>query len=268
MANEKHLLLLIGGSYTDSTLSTETWQCGYRCSLNFGGGLDPVGTLPNDWNVVAASISRTETDWTIDGNWSVQGSLGETFAADDWLNDQVAPAVADWMLASTMSSHTQVDYLKVAPIGAPSGHYIPAPPYAAGSPVTLTWTSSKPVGTNANPHLPLQVAAVLSHRTAQVGRRGRGRAFRAGFTTGAVGADGLFSSTMMSSVLAAEVAFLEAIALSLSVPNIIQVRPIITGAPFTSYGRIDAVAMDQVPDTQRRRSKSITKSVSTASVSY
>lgn len=134
--------------------------------------------------------------------------------------------------------------------------------------MTLTWTSSNPVGGNANSHLPLQVAAVVSHRTPQVGRRGRGRMYRPGLTTGATGTDGQFASTFMTSILAAQVTLLEDSNVELSTPYVINTRPIITGAPWNNYGIISAVSMDQVPDTQRRRTDSLTRTVTTSPVSY
>ena len=176
MANEKHLLVTVTGDYTDSALSAEAWQVGLRFILNFGA-VDPVGTLPNSWDVVADSINRTETHWTIAGNWKCT-QLGGTFQADDWLNDQVAPAFAAWLGAMPgVSDQCRLDWVKLYPIGT-NGRAVPAPPYASGTPCLLTYTGSYPVGSNSSDPLPLQISEVVSHRTLQTGRAGRGRGRR------------------------------------------------------------------------------------------
>ena len=68
MAGEKSLLLTIQGDYVNTDLSAEAWQIGIRCAL-VSGSVDPVGTFPNNWNPVADASSRTESLWTITGNW-------------------------------------------------------------------------------------------------------------------------------------------------------------------------------------------------------
>lgn len=267
MADEKHLLLTISGGYTDSTLSGEIWQVGLRLALVYGT-VDDVGTLPNTWAPKATSISRTETNWTITGNWFAEQVPGDPFAVDDWLNDTVAPAVATWQATSPVATHCRVDSLKVYPIGSPLGRAVPAPPYAAGSPISLDWTSSHPVGGNANPLLPLQNALVLSHRTTQVGRHGRGRMYRAGLTTGAIGSDSLITSTVRTAQVNAQVALLEAIATGSGLTGVWNVRPCVTGAPYVNYALISQVIVDDVMDTQRRRTKQLTRTPTSAAVSY
>lgn len=266
MANEKHLLLTCQGDYTDSALAAETWQVGIRLALNWGN-VDEVGTLPNTWDPVAASINRTETDWTITGNWKAHQGFTD-FNPDDYLNDQAAPAFATWLSAvSGMSSHTRIRALKVYPIGT-NGRAVPAVPYATGTPCELTWTGNYPVGSNSGSHLPLQIAAVASHRTSQTGRRGRGRMFLAGLNQGAVGADGLFSSSWCTGTTAAQVALLEALAYTAGVGLLPHVRPIVTGSPYVNYGLITQVRVGNVPDTQRRRRRSLPETYQSGTPTY
>lgn len=267
MANEKHLLLTVQGDYTDSTLAAEGWQVGVRLALVFGT-VDLVGTLPSNWDPAAVSINRTATNWTITGNWHVPGPVAGVFNPDDYLNDQAAPAFATWLAAiSGMSSHTRIRSLKLAPIGT-NGREVPAPPYAQGTPCLLTYTSNYPVGSNSGNHLPLQVSAVASHRTAQTGRPGRGRMYLPSLNTGAVQTDGLFSSTWTGNTAASHVTLLESLAYDATPPYNTSVRPIVTGGNYTKYGIINSVKVGNVPDTQRRRRRSIPETYSTATPSY
>lgn len=266
MANEKHLLLTFGGDYTDTENSAEVWQNSLRCSLVFGG-TDPVGTLPSNWSPVAAGINRTETNWTITGNWTVSGPGGGGFAPDDWLNDQVAPALDTWLGVSGIANRIRLRWAKVFPIG-PDGQALPAPPYSQGSPVLLTWTSSYPTGDDGANLLPLQNSIVVSHRTAQTGRKGRGRMFRAGISTNANDLHGRIGSTYVTGMLNAQVALLEDVSLPSSGPTDPAVRPAIIGSPWTTYGTINQVRVGDRMDTQRRRRDQLDEAYSSATPSY
>lgn len=267
MANEKHLLLTATGDYTDSGLASEAWMVTLRLALVFAGSVDPIGTLPNSWNVVAQPVSRTETDWSISGNWkAVQGAI--TFSPDDYLNDQVAPAFAAWMGAFPgLSSAARLRSLKLYPIGT-DGKAIPAPPYAVGTPMELHWTSSFPVGGSSAQQLPLQIAGVVSHRTGQIGRRGRGRMFAPALTTAAVDHDSLFSSSWQNTAANVQKNTLSNLGFGSGLPTTLQIRPAIIGAPWTQYAVITSVQAGNVPDTQRRRRRQLPESRVTQPVTY
>lgn len=256
MANEKHLLLTIQGDYVPNTLPGEIWQTGVRLALVFGGGVDDVGTLPSNWEPVPASHARTETNWTIAGNWSVSGPLGAGFDPADYLNDQAAPAVAAWMIALNLSNQVRVRTLELAAIGAPSGNQVPAPPYAQGTPCRLDWTSSYPIGNVSTTQLPPQNSVAVSHRTNQVGAKGRGRMFLPSVTSAALSGARL-ATTPQNEILAAHVTFLEA--LSQEVSDDVVVRAIVTGSPWVNYGAITRVDVGNVIDTQRRRRNRLTE---------
>lgn len=267
MANEKHLMLSIIGDWNDAALSTEGWQVGIRLALVFGS-VDPVGTLPNNWNPTAIAISRTETHWNINGNWDIQSSAAPGFNPGDYLNDQAAPAVIAWMGRSALSTKCRVRQLKLSPIGSPSGRLVPAPPYATGTPCVLDWTSAYPTGSNAADLLPLQNAIVASHRTAQIGRTGRGRAFLPGPTTSVMSTDGHLTTGLCNDWRDAEVALLQGLKLSPTIPGDPHIRPAVIGGNFSKYAVINQVRVGNVMDTQRRRRRSIAETFSTAPVTY
>lgn len=266
MAGEKHLLLSIIGDYTDAANVTESWVNTLRLALVFGA-VDPVGTLPSDWNPVAQTINRTETFWTITSNWKIT-KAGASFQPDDYLNNQVAPAVSTWMGAFARSSRVRVRELKLSPIGAPTGRVVPAAPYTSGTPCLLTYTSAYPAGGNSGELLPLQNAAVASHRTAQVGRHGRGRMYVNGLVVGDVQADGRFAPGQKVGALSGQVALLQGLSYTGAGLGAPQVRPIVTGKPWVNYGIIEQVRVGDVIDTQRRRRRNLVESISSAPVSY
>lgn len=262
----KHLLLTIQGTVAGSALVSEGWQVGIRNLLTWGGGGIPdVGDLPSDWEPVAATINRDETDWTITGNWSVDGPLTNTFSADDWLNDQVAPALYDWMVGTKQSVNVRITRLNVYPIGSPTGKAVPAPPYLAGSPVTLEFKTPYGAGTVSD-SLPLQNSIVCSHRSAQVGRRGRGRIYLPP-TGPSIISNSLIGATACQTIADAHAAFLEAISLPGGATDPLT-RPIVTGGNFTQYAVVQSVEVDNVMDTQRRRRKQLVPTVYSASTSY
>lgn len=264
MANEKHLLLTWGGDYVDSANGSEVWQNGLRLVLS-NDLMDPVGTLPNNWSPVAESINRTETNWTITGNWRADFGGGLFFNPDDFLNDQVAPALDTWLGQSGISDKIRLLWAKVFPIGT-NGKAVPAPPYSSGTPILLSWTSSYPTGDDGSAILPLQNSVVISHRTAQIGRRGRGRVFRAGPSGNANTTAGVIPSTIQGYLRDAEVAFLEALNNIYGVTDHTYTQAAVIGSPWSSYGMINSVRVGNRMDTQRRRRFQVEESYVSASV--
>lgn len=266
MANEKHLYLTIKGSVTTSGLTSEVWQTGIRLALVFGS-VDPIGSLPNNWNVSADTINRTETSWIITGNWNITNiSPAGSFQPDDYLNDQVAPAVAAWMAANKSSNQVVVDQMALYPIIAPLGRTEPAPPYATGTPCQLTMTDNS-IGGTVSGLLPLQDTVVASHRTSQIGRVGRGRMFLPPSGSSLI-TNGLVTDTNRDDIADAHQAFVEALAFDAGGLGTASLRPIVTGKPFTNYAVINAVRVGNVMDTQQRRRRQIIETFTTNSVTY
>lgn len=266
MAGEKHLLLTAQGDYTDSERAAESWQVGLRLSLVFGT-TDDVGSLPSNWDPSALNVNRTETDWTITGNWHVV-KTPYSFQPDDYLNDIAAPAFTTWMGAlPSLCTKTRLRSLKLYAIGT-NGNAVAPPPYATGTPMFLQWTGSEPVGTNSGNPLPAQISAVASHRTPQTGRPGRGRMFIPGFTVSAVNAHGMFDTSWSAALAGYQRDLLEALALDGAGFGAPQIRPIVTGSGYTHYAVINQVKVGVVPDTQRRRRRSLDENYQSVTVTY
>lgn len=266
MANEKHLLLTVQGDYNDSALGTEGWQVGIRLALVFGT-IDDVGTLPNNWDPQANTINRTETNWTITGNWNVDTGL-QTFNPDDYLNDYAAPSFAAWLSGIPAGwNKTRIRTLKLSPIGT-NGKAVPAPPYSSGTPCLLTYTGSYPVGSNSSDPLPPQISVVASHRTLQTGRGGRGRMFLPLCTESLTDTHGQISSANAADILSNHIALLEGLKYFAPAPAGAHVLPIVTGGGYSRYGVITQVRVGNVFDTQRRRRRSIPETYLSDEPSY
>jgi hypothetical protein len=266
MAGEKHLLLRIAGEYSSAGLEAEIWQTDIRLALVFGT-VDALGTLPSNWEPVAETIARTESDWTIEGNWKVQHGVADFFRPDDYLNDQVLPAVADWMLANQTSDQVILRTLALYPIGAPSGNAVPAVPYAVGTPCTLTMTTNGVTGSATGVPLPLQNSIVVSHKSSQIGARGRGRMFLPMPTSSSLTGAKL-QTAKVTTLLDAHIAFLEALSYNGALANDAHIRPIVTGKPYTGYGVIGQVRVGNIVDTQRRRRNRLAETYQAGNPAY
>lgn len=266
MALKKHLLLRIAGEYTAAGLEAEIWQTDLRLALVFGT-IDPIGTLPDNWEPTAATISRTESAWTIEGNWRASGPAGATLAPDDYLNDQVLPAVADWFLANQCSDQVVLRTLALYPIGAPTGNAVPAVPYAVGTPCLLTMTSNDVTGSATGVPLPLQDSIAVSHKSGQIGPRGRGRMFLP-MPTSACLTGGKIQTAKVTQLLDAHVALLENLALDPVGVTEAHIVPIVTGKPYNNYGTITQVRVGNIVDTQRRRRNRLVETYQSANPSY
>lgn len=266
MANEKHLLLTWGGDYVPNTLPGEIWQCSLRLSVVFGA-TDPVGFLPNDWAVVDDTISLTESTYTVSGNWSIDGpGIGNNLDPGSYLKDQAEPAISTWMLYAQLNNQVRLRWINLSPIGAPSGNLVAAPSFAQGSPCALEYTSSYPVGNLSGTQLPPQNSVSVSHRTLQVGPRGRGRMFLPS-SSSSILSGARVATTPQTDIAAAQVTLLESLALDAGVSTP-DVRPIVTGSPWNRYAIINSVQVGNVMDSQRRRRGNLTETYVTDSPSY
>lgn len=265
MAVKKHLQIVLQGDYVPSTLPGEIWENTLRCALVFGD-IDDVGVLPENFEPVAATISITEPTYTVQGNWIVNGPLTNDFDPGSYLVDQVEPAVAAWVAAARLSNQVRLRAIEVRLIGTPFGKQVPAIPYATGTPCRLEYTSDYPIGSHSTTQLPPQNSVGVTHRTLQVGPRGRGRMFLPSGTVSLLSGARIQSSER-DAIVAAQVDLLQGVALD-GDPTEPHIRPIITGAPWTDYAVINRVEAGDVMDSQRRRRNALTEVRTTAPVTY
>lgn len=270
MADEKHLYLVASGGYVaaDTPLAQEIWQFGIRLSFRLTEDPEPIGTLPSsEWDVVSTTIQRDETDWTIDGNWTIEGGVSD-LDPGDYLNDQAAPAVETYCGNSTLfSSGIELRELRLYPISSPNGKVVPAPPYAQGSPCVLRW-KTPPTGGASGAMLPPNVTVVTSTRTSQVGRRGRGRWYAPPSPTSimATGFQGVLNTSVPASFAAAGKALLNGLKVTTNEPTGSSVRPVVIGAPYVNYAEITRVQVGNVADAQVRRRRSIPETYASESL--
>ena len=270
-----HAYVVLGGRYKAAAtrMAGETWQTGLRFIVAPGGAPDAIGTLPDDESVYpsATSINLDETNWTIQGNWFFEMGVNDLVVAD-WLNDQLGPAtVALFSTANLFSSSVYVETIKVYPI-ADDGHVAPAPPYAVGTPVTLTFkTETACDGVTSGGILPPQTSIVVSTRTNQFGPSARGRMFLppppVAYNAGA----GVIASSSITALQAGLVTWFEACQVNGTL-NGSWALPIVAGTnligaqrTYGPYALIKQFRIGDVFDTQRRRRRSISEVYSQSS---
>lgn len=259
-----HLYVVLQGDYSLSQMAGEVWQTGARFGATPGGSApDEVGNL-DPFDVVALNQTVTESSYTITSNWTTEMGISDLDPVS-WLNDQIRPAAAAFIGASNVfASAVRLKSILVYPIRTPDGHVEPAPPYLQGSPCRLDYTSSNPTG-NATGLLPPQLSVVASTRTAQVGRRGRGRMFTPPpGTTGA--SSGRVSGALQAALGTAAKNFLEGCRLAGTGPGGVWVYPVVTGLPFSAYAMINQVRVGDVFDTQQRRRRNLVEAFANTTV--
>lgn len=249
-----HLYVVAQGTYSAADLAVETWQTGIRCLVTTDTERQDVGPLPTTFAPVASLITDSGANWTAQSNWYLEMGVTD-FDPVSYLVDHCLDAWTAWLNQTTISSLAQLRSLLVYPIGS-DGRVVPAPPYAAGSPARLDITSSYPDGGGSSQVMPLQISVVASHRTAQVGRRGRGRSFVPAIASsgGVFNSSGRLSPTSAGIVRDAQVDLLEALKRTSGAPFVI---PAVIGSPWTDYALINEVRVGNVFDTQRRRRRSL-----------
>jgi len=259
MANEKHLYLVLKGSYGDSSLAAETWQTGVRLWADLSVPADQ-GTLPATGAFAAATDAATETDWDITSEWSWPDALLDVVTPIDYLNDQAGPACSALIGSELVSAKTRLDSLTLYPI-LDTGRVFEA------RKAVLTYHS--PVyGLDSSNMSPPEVSCCLSLQTPQIGRRGRGRMYMPPAGTGEISGQGFVSGGHVSGLVAAGVTFMEALAVESIDSSGTHVRPIVTGAPWTHYGVVQSVNVGNVWDAQRRRRRQLTEARTTGDVTY
>lgn len=243
MADFGHIYLVVSGGYV--SVPEEHWQYGIRFHCIFSGTApDDFGTLQTN-PVDTSEVSRTETHWTIASNWHSHNLL-ETFQPDDWLNDQVAPALTSHF-GSGLWGDVRVDSVKASPIDS-TGHV------ADGRTSLLEWTSAHPQGSGSSNPLPLENSVAVSFQTPRIGPRGRGRIYYPVTDVTHVDAGGRLDSSSATATKNEVIAQIEGMSLT---PSILTgapwVLPIVTGDPWDEYGLVKSVRVGNVIDTQRRR---------------
>lgn len=253
----RHIYLVAKGSYSATNLSEEQWQIGIRFRTA-ATDANAFGNLPTDTSYADESISRDETNWTIEGNYSTNLGLGSVFNSDDWLNDQCAPAFTTWLAAtSAFPNKTQIDSLVAYGMEDGSVAEVGAGP----AKVELKFKAGhKPIGSSSTSALPPQCSVVASWMTAVAGRHGKGRIYLPAPVTSQLTTDGGLLSSVPQGAIATSTAALIGDLNYENIVGAVYAKAIVTGAPWVRYNLISACRVGQVIDTQRRRRNQLTES--------
>lgn len=253
------LLAVFGGKYSSTEDTPEIWQIGVRFSIVFGS-TDAVGTFPTTISVDSEHVSETS------GSWDVVSTLGlmregiQDFSPRSWLEDHLIPAAETYFSTGSFSTQLMLETIKVSAIESPTGHVIDGQ--------TVLATSSAPVSGSTTGLLPLQCATVASFRTGRIGRRGRGRIYLPAQSPNAMDTHGRLTGSYCNDVVSNTVTFLQDMSMHGAGLSTVEIRPCVTGSPYTDYGTITEVLVGDVVDTQRRRRDRLVEAYVSGTPSY
>ena len=258
MADEAACLYLVAqGHFLNET--DEQWQTGLHLAFEYNlatpANVDVCGHTALDFT----TVSRTESDWDIVGNWKAHDGIA-TFNPDDYLNDTVGPAWAaylpDWGV-----SHVQLDRLILYPIGA-DGHVVEE------WKMTLSWTSAFPTGGTSSDLLPTSISPLLSFRTERPGKRGRGRQYMPPTGVSAVDSDGRMTADFQTAFLVASQTYIQDVALTGGGLQHFWCLPAVIPQVPANYAVITEINVNNVFADQRRRKRQAVPVRAVASISY
>lgn len=259
MTTATHAYVVFSG--TNDQALAEHWQFGIRYKLENNLSTPATfGSLPT-FDIDAEAVHRDETDWTIDSSWNAGVGGAGPIAIDDWLNDQLLPAVAAFFTAGQFNEHSYVNSVKVSPITS-TGHV------GEGRTAIGTFKSPPPQGTNSSGLLPLENTVVASWSTPVIGPKGRGRIYLPYVSKNQINTAGKLDSGAQSAWLDDTVTFLEATAITSGILSGLWALPIVTGGNYSQFGQVTGARMGDVVDTQRRRRRQEPETYAAAPVSY
>lgn len=260
----QHLRLVVRGGYKPATLSVEEWQFGIRMRLS-NAAADDYGDLPTDVDWIPAETVRNETDWDINAAFGADLPNINSFDAGDYLNDVAGPALDTFIKATGVCNDNAVLY-GLTLYGYTNGRV--AQTAIGPARATLDWKPGvRPDGQVTGAMLPVETSICASLMTSVLGRRGRGRIYLPPNGTGCLStSDGSINSTYTGNVATAAAQLMRDLIADPVALGGVNVEPIVTGDPFTRYGRINAVRVGNVMDSQRRRRRSLVETYASATV--
>lgn len=262
MGDINHLYLVAKGGYEDSDLTEESWQCGIRL-MPFLSDTGDIGAPPMAFDCVSDTLSGSATNWTSTANFLCEGGVNDIDPADyvatagkawqDFFEDTNA-YISDAVLVKSVTLYAMGSDGKVINTDVGPAKAVAVPTAAVD-------------GANAGGLLPIQNTVVLSLRTPNTTRRGRGRIYLPGATTAIVGTtDGLINNTLIRGNIATAGKDLLNDLKSGTFGVDAVLRPVVIGSPYTTYFRVTQVKVGNVVDSQRRRRRNITEAYSTVSL--
>jgi len=263
MGNVNHLYCVLRGAYDDAELLNESCQIGIRLMPGVTA-VENIGAPPMEFDTSTDTLTGDTTNWSSTSNFLLEGGITDINPAE-YLTD-VGEAAKTWFEAvnTYISDDVNLAEIVLYPMDS-TGHVIKldvGPAKAVATPKALV------DGSNTGTTLPLQCAQVISLRTENVTRRGRGRVYLPGMTaTSLTATNGTVNASFRATMLGTFNTFLSALAMGNGGdPPII--RPCVIGSPFTTYYVITETRAGNLIDTQRRRRRQIEEVYSSAAVTY
>jgi len=247
------LYAVVKGGYTFT--SAEKWQFGLHFLPFFGlTNPDDEGT-PTGRDTDVASVSRTETDWTISSEWLLTES-SITFSPDDFLNDSLAPSVQN-NFGDGVNTKCHVESITLYPL-------LHNGKVNDGRKTVLEFTGGIPGGNMSGNMVAMEDAIAVSFGSTRPGRKGRGRAYLPPAGNTVFDTNGFVSSSIQDDVRDGWQNLLQDGAQSGTLGTLHwTIWPVIANRPATRYTVIGDVRVGNVMDRQVRRRKGIPETYNT-----
>ena len=247
-----HARVVITGTYLGVTIDDEEFQMGINFAV--GPNVAPeVGPPSHFYDAAQAVLEDTSTDYNIRNDFTFEGGVSDLNPVE-WLRDQIMPAIKVWWeSAAVMSNIAILKDVKLYTVGD-NGRVLQTP----YGPAKATATPKIVIkGVASGGVMPLQMATVVSWRTANTTRKGKGRIFLPTTEVSSLTSTGQFQPTYVTGVLIATAKLVKDMGIHLSTTNC---DAVVCTAAAAQLSRILSVRVGNVPDTQRRRRRQLVES--------
>lgn len=265
MGDIAFLRLTFTGGHKTSELASEEWQFGINWMPTLGSPMADIHAVTGDFDAAYDVATGSGTGFVSERNFILEGGATDIDPMD-WLENECAPAIQTFMNTTGLfHSDNYIKTIEVWPIGF-DGKVVQLPAGAAKASLSTTvntWDGQSSINSLA----PFTTFAMSTVTVANI-PRGRGRFYPPPFTTSLLtAATGLLTSSGRTVAAGAGTTLLEDCALEVGLGDA-YLRPCVIGDPWTTAYAITGIRVGDVPDTQRRRKKSITETFTLDNCSF
>lgn len=263
-----HFRLVLRGDYlqTLTALADEEWSTGISLYAQLSAVPD-VGTPDGSFQAADELLSYTDANGTYESNFLAEGGTTDLDPAS-YLRDQVRAAIVTFLAAggSATFQATRLTGMVLYPMKIVSGR---AKVCSTGyGPAKAVFTPTAPIAGPGTSVLPVQNSVVMSLRTANATRKGRGRMYLPGLGNSSLDSSGMVGSTARNNVANGGAALMAALQHTQGAGPALEIAPVVIGQAGTTFFKVKRCSVGSVVDAQRRRRLQLTEVYTNADVTY
>lgn len=263
-----HFRAVFRGDYlqTLTQLADEEWSTGLSLYAQLSAVPD-IGTPDGSFEAADALLSYTDANGTYESNYLAEGGATDLDPAT-YLRDQVRAAFVTFMGAGGSASFqaTRLTSIVLYPMKIVSGRAKVCT--TSYGPAKAVFTPATPPAGPGTSLIPAQNSVVLSLRTANATRKGRGRMYLPGLGNGGLDTSGMVNPTARGNVATAGAALMAAVQYTQGVGPALEIAPVVIGQAGATFFKVKRCSVGSVVDAQRRRRLQLTEVYANADVTY